>query len=99
MSYSASNTASATQNTVSAPVSLRGGQTLTFGACTAGTGSIGNTYLRLFNPLGTLVALNDNACGLGSQLTYTAPTSGTYTVSMGCYSGGACQANMAWNIQ
>jgi GH35 family endo-1,4-beta-xylanase len=97
--YSASNTASATQNTVLAPVSLRGGQTLTFGACTAGTGFSGDTYLRLFNPLGVQVAANDNACGLGSQLTYTAPTSGTYTVRMGCASGSACYGNMAWSVQ
>jgi hypothetical protein len=97
--YAASNTASATQSTIAAPVSLTGGQTLTFGACIPGASYSGDTYLRLFDPLGVQVAVNDDACGLGSQLTYTAPVGGTYTVRMGCFSSGACQGNMAWNIQ
>jgi V8-like Glu-specific endopeptidase len=100
-SYSASNTNSAQQNTVNQSVTVNAGQTLTLGTCGVTGGSFtGDTYLRLFGPAATQVAANDDACGgVGSNLSYTATTTGTYQIRGGCYSSGSCTGTVAWTVQ
>ncbi|WP_375772477.1 hypothetical protein NR798_16835 [Archangium gephyra] len=100
--YSASNTSSATMNTVNQGIALTAGQTLTLGTCgVTGASYSGDTYLRLYNPSGTQVAYSDDACGgTGSNFTYTVPagTAGTYQLRAGCYSSGSCSGTVAWTI-
>ena len=95
--FSASNTNSAQQNTVNQSIAVTAGQTLTIGTCGVPNSSFsGDTYLRLFSG-GSQVASNDDACGgLGSQLSYTAPSNGTVEVRVGCYSSGSCSGVVAW---
>src|SRR5262249_32097544 len=57
----------------------------------------GDTYLRLYNN-GVQVAANDDACGVLSQITYTASAGGTYTIREGCYSSGSCSGTVAYQI-
>ncbi|WPB82345.1 Ig-like domain-containing protein [Archangium violaceum] len=101
--YSASNTNSAQQNTVNQTIALTAGQTLTLGTCgVSGASFSGDTYLRLYNPSGTQVAYNDDACGgVGSNFTYTVPSgaSGNYQLRAGCYSSGSCSGSVAWTLQ
>lgn len=60
------------------------GCTYTFTTC--GNSSM-DTYLRLYSGLGTTqVASNDDACGLQSNLVWTAPGSGTYTLLLSRFS-------------
>ncbi len=100
-SYSATNTASATQNTVNQTVTLAAGQAITLGTCgLTGSAFTGDTYLRLYNPSGTQVSSNDDACGgRGSQLTYTATVAGTFQIRGGCYSSGSCTGTVVWTVQ
>ncbi|QRN94517.1 C-type lectin domain-containing protein [Archangium violaceum] len=98
--YSASNTASATQNTVNVAVTLQAGQTLTAGTCgISGASGSGDTYLRLYGPNGQQVAYNDDACGgVSSNFSYTVPTGGggTYVINAGCYSSGSCSGRVGY---
>ncbi len=100
-SYTASNTQSATMNTVNGTLTLTEGQTITVGTCGLGAASFsGDTYLRLYGPSGTEVASNDDACGgTGSNFTYTVPAGagGDYQVRAGCFSGGSCTGTVAWD--
>ncbi len=97
-SYSAANTASATQNTTNYPIQLYQGMVLTFGTCgVSGAGGSGDTYLRLLNPQGSEVAANDDACGYLSNLSYVVPSTGTYYIRAGCYSSGSCSGTVAFN--
>jgi len=99
--YSATHTNSAQQNTVNQAVTLAAGQVITLGTCgvTGGTFT-GDTYLRFFNPSGTQVGANDDACGgTGSTLTFTAPTAGSYQIRAGCYSSNTCSGTVAWTVQ
>jgi V8-like Glu-specific endopeptidase len=100
-SYSASNTNSAQQNTVNQAVTLTAGQTITLGTCgLTGAAFTGDTWLRLFGPSATQVASNDDSCGgVGSNLTFTASSTGTYQIRGGCYSGGSCTGTVAWTVQ
>ncbi len=60
------------------------GCTYTFTTC--GNSSI-DTYLRLFSGAGvTQVASNDDACGLQSNLVWTAPSAGAYTLLLSRFS-------------
>jgi ELWxxDGT repeat protein len=102
LTYSASNTSSATVNTVNRTIPLTGGQRLTLGTCgVTGASYSGDTYLRLYGPSGTQVAANDDACGVGSNFTYTVPAGagGNYQLRAGCYSSGSCSGTVAWTIQ
>jgi uncharacterized protein YgiB involved in biofilm formation len=102
-SYTATNTASATQNTANKLIALTAGQTLTLGTCgVTGSTFSGDTYLRLHNPSGTAVAANDDACGgVGSNFAYVVPAgaSGNYELRAGCYSTGSCSGTVAWTVQ
>ncbi|MDY7232277.1 trypsin-like serine peptidase [Hyalangium rubrum] len=99
--FSASNTSGATKNTVNKDVAISAGQAITLGTCgVTGSAFSGDTYLRLFGPGGTEVASNDDACsGAGSNLGYTATTSGTYQIRAGCYSNKSCSGTVAWMLQ
>lgn len=99
--YSASNTNNAQQNTINRSVTLNAGQKITVGTCgLTGATFTGDTYLRLANSAGTFVASNDDSCGgLGSNLSFTAATAGTYTIRAGCYSSGSCGGTVGYTIQ
>ncbi|NOK22597.1 serine protease [Corallococcus carmarthensis] len=98
--FTATNTASATRNTVNGTVTLTAGQKLTVGTCgvTGAALTSGDSWLRLRGPSGAEVASNDDACGAGSKLTFTATVAGTYEVRAGCYQNGACAGTVAWEI-
>jgi len=99
--YSASNTSSATVNTVNYSVNLYAGQLFTVGTCgVPGASGSGDTYLRLLNPSGQEIARNDDSqgsCGLLSNFSIIVPASGTYVVRAGCYSTGSCNGTVAFN--
>jgi microsomal dipeptidase-like Zn-dependent dipeptidase len=99
-SFSATNTNSAQQNTVNHNVQVSAGQTLQLGTCTvSGASGSGDTYLRLYGPGGTLVASNDDACGVLTYLSHSATQSGVYQIRAGCYSSGSCSGTVAYTIQ
>ncbi|HMG55352.1 MAG TPA: hypothetical protein VK601_17765 [Kofleriaceae bacterium] len=98
-SYSATNTNSATQNTVNVDISIVAGQTLSIGTCgVSGASGSGDTFLRLFDASNTQVAANDDACGLLSFLTFTATTTGTFQVHAGCFSSDSCSGTVAFTL-
>jgi hypothetical protein len=103
LTYSASNTSSASVNTVNQTIFLMPGQLLTLGTCgVTGASFSGDTYLRLYNPSSTQVVFNDDACGgVGSNFTYTVPAGagGNYQLRAGCYSSGSCSGTVAWTIR
>lgn len=68
-------TNSDTVNYTTCNVYLCGGDTVMLSTC-EDTSGYGDTYLRLFDSMGTQVAYNDDYCGYGgygSQITYTVP--------------------------
>ncbi|MBU1070261.1 PPC domain-containing protein [Myxococcota bacterium] len=84
--YSVTNTNSATQYTKDLWYWLSAGYTYTFSTC--GT-STTDTYLRL-KYTGVDVAVNDDACGLQSSISYAPAVSGYYVINAGCYSSSSC---------
>lgn len=69
-------------------VTLTAGQTYTFTIGATGAGDIQDSYLRLHNGAGTLIAENDDIAFPGntySRIVFTATTSGTYFVNVGAY--------------
>lgn len=70
-------------------ITVTAGQTLRFalnGAAVNGATASPDTYLRLFNGAGTMIAENDDGGpGVNSLLTYTFTTAGTYYISAGAY--------------
>jgi len=99
--FSASNTNSAQQNTVNRSITANAGQTITVGTCgMTGATFSGDTYLRLYGTTNAQVASNDDSCsGVGSKLTFTATTTGTYQIRAGCYSSTSCSGTVAWTVQ
>jgi hypothetical protein len=98
-SYSATNTSSATQNTVNFDIQIVAGQTLTIGTCgVPGSSGSGDTFLRLFDAFNTQVAANDDACGFLSSFTFTATTTGTFQVRAGCFSSTSCNGTVAFTL-
>jgi alpha-tubulin suppressor-like RCC1 family protein len=99
-SYTAANTSSAQQNTASRTVTLAAGDRLTVATCgLAGASFTGDTYLRLFDPSGTQVAVDDDACGgLGSSLTYTAVVAGDHAIHAGCFSSSTCGGTVVYQV-
>ena len=97
-SFSASNTASATTNTVNFDVSLSAGQTITLGTCgVIGAEGTGDTVLRLFDA-NVQVAVNDDSCGLQSNLSFTAPHAGVFQIRAGCFSSNGCSGTVAYTL-
>jgi hypothetical protein len=98
--YSASNTSSATQNTVNVDLSIAAGQVLTIGTCgVPGASGTGDTFLRVFSPVDVEVAFNDDACGgLLTNLTYVAVTTGVFHIHAGCFSTQACDGTVAYTL-
>lgn len=100
-SFTASDTAGATQNTTSHIVSLTAGQYLTFGTTgVVGASYDGDTLIRLKDPSGNQVASNDDiSTGVtGSRLSYTALVTGDYEMIVGCYGAESCSGVVAWTI-
>ncbi|AKT43155.1 DNRLRE domain-containing protein [Chondromyces crocatus] len=102
-SYSASNTSSATVNTVNHAVTIAAGQTINVGTCSVPGASVssGDTFLRLYDGNGIAVAGNDDACGLASYFSYTVPpgAGGSFVIRAGCYSQGSCGGTVAYTVQ
>lgn len=97
--FSTGGTASATTNTVDRTVILRAGQILKFGTTELfGTTYSGDTFIRLFDPLMSEVASNDDFGGVGSYIEYTALTDGVYTMKLGCYSANLCSGTAVWEV-
>jgi len=97
-SYSAANTNSGSQGTQDFTVSLRQGETLIAGTCGLENANFsGDTFLAL-KLGGATVTYNDDACGgLGSQLTYTAPSAQTLTLAASCYGSAGCSGTVAFS--
>lgn len=92
---SLSNTNYAQENTEQKCVNLNAGDTARFSACDDPQTFIGDPYLRLlFGVSGIQLTLNDDYCGLGSTISWTATTAGLYCLNMGCYYSGPCQYNI-----
>jgi hypothetical protein len=99
--YSATGTYDGRNNTVNVNVPMVAGQSITFGTCgMPGTSSLGDTYLRLNNPSGSNIASSNDACGgEASKASFTAVTSGTYVLRMGCYDYLSCSGTTAWHVR
>ena len=99
LTYNATNTNSAQQNTTNRSFKLNAGDTVEVGTCNlSGASASGDTFLRLFGA-GTQVASNDDSCGgTASFIQYTAPTAGTYELYAGCYSSTSCGGTVAFRI-
>ncbi|WP_164014678.1 trypsin-like peptidase domain-containing protein [Pyxidicoccus trucidator] len=96
--YDAANTASATTGTINHDLILSAGQVLTVGSCGMPNAyTPQDTFLRLVNAGGTEVAFNDDTCGAGSRITYTAPADGIYQLRAGCYGTNACSGTVAYS--
>ncbi|HLM46115.1 MAG TPA: hypothetical protein VK458_19750, partial [Myxococcaceae bacterium] len=100
LTFSASNTNSAQQNTVNRTFTLKAGDKLEVGTCNlTGATATGDTYLRLFGTSATQVAFNDDSCGgVASYIQYTAPTTGSYELRAGCYSGNSCSGTVIFKV-
>ncbi|AKF85500.1 hypothetical protein MFUL124B02_13215 [Myxococcus fulvus 124B02] len=97
--FNVSNTSNATINTANQGIHLRIGETLTVGTCgVTGASATGDTSLKLFGPTGTVVAQNDDSCGLLSKVTYTASATGIYQVRVGCFANNPCSGQVAYTI-
>lgn len=95
--YATTNTNSAQQNTIDRAITANAGQRVSVKICTNITG---DPYLRINNPDGTLLAYNDDSCAAqGAQFTWTATTTGSYTIRAGCFSSTACNATVTWTIE
>ncbi len=68
-----------------------GGASYTFSYCQGGGSYTGDPYLTITNNTPTALTQNDDFCGLGSEITWTAPSTGTYRL----YFSGCCPCNNA----
>jgi hypothetical protein len=99
LTYSASSTNSAQQNTINRTVTLKAGDKLEVGTCNLpGATASGDTYLRLFGTSATEVTSNDDSCGVASYLQYTAPTTGSYELRAGCFGGTSCSGTVVFKV-
>jgi hypothetical protein len=76
--------------------------TLKIGTCgIPGASGWGNTMLRLYNAGNDLVATNDNACDLLSQLSFSSGSlpPGTYTLRAGCHADNSCAGRVVYHIE
>jgi Mucin-2 protein WxxW repeating region len=99
LSYRASNTNSATVNTVNFYFNFAAGQTITLGTCGLnGASGSGDTYLRFYGPSGVQVAASDDDCGSLSNFSYTVPATGTYRLGAGCFDSDSCSGTVAISV-
>jgi hypothetical protein len=102
--FNVTNTANATQNTQNVSFSVNAGATIKLstnsaaGCNLSGVSGSGDTYIRLVGPSGEVSSDDDSCSDLQSYLTYVAPTAGTYTFKVGCYSSGSCSGTAAWQV-
>ncbi|MBJ6765265.1 VWA domain-containing protein [Myxococcaceae bacterium JPH2] len=97
--FNVQGTSGGTVNTANTSIYLRQGETLNVGTCGVnGATGTGDTTMRLFNPSGTQVALNDDGCGLLSKITYVVPATGTYQVRIGCFANNPCGGTLAYTV-
>jgi hypothetical protein len=75
--YSANKTASDTVNYKTCSFNLCPGNLMVFTMCNRGGTYKGDPYLMLYAPNGTMVAQNDDFCNLGSQISFSVPSSQT----------------------
>jgi len=90
--FTASNTGSASQNTVGCDMFVCPGEVLTIETCNGdGKSCNGDTFLRLLDESGAEVAMNDDGCGFCSQITheFTSPCQ-SYALQQGCFEDGSC---------
>ncbi|MBM7116849.1 trypsin-like serine peptidase [Archangium primigenium] len=102
--YSASDTNSASRNTVNWTLRLFAGQHLVLGTCgVPGARDWGGAVLRLEGPSGSEVSSSYTCSspGSGGNLTYTVPPEGggEYRVRAGCFGSASCGGTAAWRIQ
>ncbi|WP_375754334.1 hypothetical protein [Corallococcus exercitus] len=102
--YSATATASATnENSALFPLFLSANETVMIGTCgltEATPDPLGGNILRLQEPSGASVTSwgvfsPGSGCLVPSRISYTAPSSGTYTVWAGCSANTACSGTVA----
>lgn len=83
-------------------VNVTCGNTYTFTFCSNGGAAGWDTQLTLIDNTGTTeLVYSDDACGLLSQVTWTAPTSGTVRILISqyfCVNTGAVSGTMAYNM-
>ena len=72
---------------------LLAGAIYTWSNCTTEGGSGTDTYLRLYDAAGTLIAFADDICGASAKIVYTATTTGTYYIHLANYSCNALSSN------
>ena len=97
--YTATNTASATQNTVNEDIYVCPGYDLIFSLCNEAGGSCsGDTYLRLFDEAGAEVQANDDSCSRCASIehSFTAPCQ-IYSLHQGCWSSSDCGGTVKIN--
>lgn len=91
--FSATNTNSAQQNTVSCTFTACSGDSFLISNCGGSTCS-GDTYIRLYDSNNNMVCSNDDYCGVCSQITYSVPSlpsqCSVYTLKQGCYASVLC---------
>jgi hypothetical protein len=77
------------------------GSTLVLGTTRVGGSACnGDTYLTLQSPSGAVLTSNDDANGGAcSYISYSVPTTGTYTVQEGCYSSSSCGGTVGYQVQ
>lgn len=99
--YVASNTASATKNTVSCSFTVPAGVTFMVADCQS-TGCMAGTndqYIRLYDGA-ALVASNDDFCSRCSKISFTNSglTPKTYTLQQGCYGTFSCSGQFVVSV-
>lgn len=95
--YQASNTNSATVNTIDETIYVCPGATYEFSMCSEmdGTECRSDTYLRLNDASGNEVVANDDKCGLcsGFEIAFTLPCQ-NYVLRQGCWGSVACSGQV-----
>lgn len=97
--FDVTNTSYATINTVNITIPATAGQTIECGTCNLpGTVCNGDSYIRLYNPYGVLIAENDDYVGLASFISTTAPVTGNYIFAVGAYANNQCDGVASWQV-
>jgi hypothetical protein len=99
MTYSASDTNSATQNYVVLSFNAYATTVVTLGTCgVPGASNTGDTFLRVFDPSNSVeIVSNDDACGgAGSNISFIPSVSDAHIIiHAGCWGAGSCSGTIA----